>query len=252
MNVYAPQSASSKRALWAHIKDLKASRGVIWIILGDFNQVRSVEEKRNCVFDPVSVADFSSFIYEVNLAEYLMNGSKFTRWLDGGNKMSKLDRMLVCDKFWGLWPTVTLRTLPRNLSGHCPLVFITTSTDFGSIPFKFFNAWLSKPGLDTAVRSTVTSFNFYGPHDVSLAEKLRCIKKVVKEWNNKTKKEENVSLSTSAEVIKKLDLLCEIRDLSEAEKSDYMEYKNNINMINDSRVNELQQKSQVRFGDRRG
>ncbi|KAJ0923638.1 putative RNA-directed DNA polymerase [Helianthus annuus] len=247
MNVYAPQSASSKRALWSHIIDLKASQGGIWIILGDFNQVRSAEEKRNCIFDPVSAADFNSFIYEANLAEYLMNGSKFTRWLDGGNKMSKLDRMLVCDKFWGLWPTASLRTLPRNLSDHCPLVLITTSNDFGSIPFKFFNAWLSKPGLDTAVRSAVSTFSLYGPPDVVLAEKLRCIKKAVKEWNKKTKKEENASLSTSAEVIKKLDLLCEIRDLSEVEKSEYMEHKNIINLINDGRVNELQQKSRVRW-----
>ncbi|XP_022014541.1 uncharacterized protein LOC110914035 [Helianthus annuus] len=247
MSIYAPQATSSKRALWEHVKELKETRGGIRIILGDFNQVRSADVRKNCNFDPAPAADFNSFIYEANFVEYLMNGSKFTRWLDGGNKMSKLDRMLVCDRFWGLWPTASLRTLPRNLSDHCPLMLTIISNDFGHIPFKFFNTWLTKPGLDTVVRSAVASCNFTGPPDVSLAEKLRCIKRAVKEWNKKTKKEENVCLNNEEEEIKRLDLFCVTRDLSGGKKADYVEHKNKVNIINDTRLKELHQKSRVKW-----
>ncbi|XP_022041918.1 uncharacterized protein LOC110944568 [Helianthus annuus] len=195
LNIYAPRTAPAKRELWDHIKGMKAKRGGIWIMLGDFNQVRSSEERRNCNFDPTTAADFNSFIYEANLAEYIMNSFKFTRCVDGGNKLSKLDRMLVCDKFWGLWPNATLRALLRNLSDHFALVLITTPNDFGHIPFKFFNAWLAKPRLDDVVRSSVSLFTFAGPPDVYLAEKLRCIKNAVKAWNKTTKKEEDANLN---------------------------------------------------------
>ncbi|XP_022041222.1 uncharacterized protein LOC110943798 [Helianthus annuus] len=246
MNIYAPQSTNAKRALWEHIREQKTTCGVIWIILGDFDQVRSTDERRSCIFDPTSAADFNTFIYEANLAEYQMNGSKFTRWLDSGKKMSKLDRMLVCDKFWGLWPTASLRTLPRNLSDHCPLILITTTNDFGHIPFKFFNTWLSKPSLDGVVRSSVASFFCTGPPDVLLAEKLRSIKNAIKVWSKKNREDENRSLNTSADELKKLDLVCENRDLTENEREVYDDHKNNINMINDTRLKELHQKSRVK------
>ncbi|XP_076942110.1 uncharacterized protein LOC143611877 [Bidens hawaiensis] len=217
VNVYAPQSASAKRVLWEQLKDLKVSREGVWIFLGDFNQVRSAEERRNCIFDPTQVNDFNSFIYKANLSEYIMNGFKFTRWLDGDNKLSKLDRMLVCDKFWGLWPTATLRALPKNLSDHCPLLLSTTSSNYGHIIFKLFNAWLHKPGLDNVVRSSVSSFTFVGAPDIALAGKLRCIKKAIKEWNKTTKQVEDANVTTSIAALERLDLLSETHDLSDAE-----------------------------------
>ncbi|XP_022004370.1 uncharacterized protein LOC110901921 [Helianthus annuus] len=198
-------------------------------------------------YDPSPAADFNNFIYEANLAEYCMNGFKFTRWLDGGNKLNKLDRMLVCERFWGLWPTASLRALPRELSDHCPLILTTTSTDSGHIPFKFFNAWLSKPGLDELVRSTVCAFVFTGPLDLFLAEKLRRIKEAIKSWNKANRRKEGKVLNASIAEIHRLDLICECTNLTESEATSYLEHKKIVSSINDDRLKDRHQKSRIKW-----
>ncbi|GKC91854.1 RNA-directed DNA polymerase, eukaryota, partial [Tanacetum coccineum] len=45
INVYAPQSSSRKEALWVSIEHLVSNPNVIWIIFGDFNVVRSLDER---------------------------------------------------------------------------------------------------------------------------------------------------------------------------------------------------------------
>ncbi|PWA35034.1 RNA-directed DNA polymerase, eukaryota, Reverse transcriptase zinc-binding domain protein [Artemisia annua] len=74
----------------------------MWILLGDFNAVRLPEERRNSNFNHLSAIDFNNFIDDASLQEYHMNGNKFTflAGKDKGFKMSKIDRILVCQDFF--------------------------------------------------------------------------------------------------------------------------------------------------------
>ncbi|GJX17525.1 cytochrome P450 [Tanacetum coccineum] len=77
-----------------------------------------------------------------------MGGRKFTRMNKFGTKLSKIDCILVCNRFISKWPNEQLMALPRELSDHCPLVQRTHSDNYGPIPFKFFNSWLSHAKLE--------------------------------------------------------------------------------------------------------
>ena len=59
INVYTPQSVSRRRALWEAIKaSINEDSCTTWIVCGDFNEVRSPEERKGSVFDPYGASFF--------------------------------------------------------------------------------------------------------------------------------------------------------------------------------------------------
>ncbi|XP_022023673.1 uncharacterized protein LOC110923927 [Helianthus annuus] len=147
LNIYAPQTAPAKRLLWEDISALKASKQGIWIIFGDFNAVCIPEDRRNSTFNSSEAKDFNEFIHNSGLEKFSMKGRRYTYAKKKGAKMSKIDRFLICTNFMENWSDACLTALPRFLSDHSPLVLATNPLDFGSIPFRFFNSWLTVQGL---------------------------------------------------------------------------------------------------------
>ncbi|GKA97686.1 cytochrome P450 [Tanacetum coccineum] len=121
------------------------------IVLGDFNEVRIETERLGYTFCKRGAKLFNDFIYKSQLVDLPMGGRKFTRMNKFGTKLSKIDHILVCNRFISKWPNEQLMELPRELSDHCPLVQRTHSDNYGPIPFKFFNSWLSHGEFPTIV-----------------------------------------------------------------------------------------------------
>ena len=182
LNVYAPQNVVEKRVLWEKIKGVMRDRQGWWVLLGDFNVVRYPEERKNSRFNNVSAGDFNSFINEMCLREYVMRGNKFT-FLAGkgkGFKMSKIDRVLVCQNFLDKWPEACLRALPRELSDHCPLVLTVVNRNYGAKPFRWFNSWIERDGCRELVNITLESCVFVGAPDEVLSKKFKHLRAVLK------------------------------------------------------------------------
>ncbi|XP_021975185.1 uncharacterized protein LOC110870307 [Helianthus annuus] len=113
LNVYAPQKLVEKRALWSRILAAKAGKEGLWILAGDFNVVRSAEERNNSCFKAQCARDFNQFIYEAELCDYDLKGSRFIYMVDGenGKKFSKIDRVLSSSE-------VAFRSQPSSLGGQ--------------------------------------------------------------------------------------------------------------------------------------
>ena len=73
VNVYAPCDLARKRVLWDDLKQLRASNPPgAWCFLGDFNSIRSQEERissSNRIADPSGISDFNQWISEMELQE---------------------------------------------------------------------------------------------------------------------------------------------------------------------------------------
>lgn len=151
LNVYAPVNPVLRRSLWYEILCLKEAYEGRWIVLGDFNEVRSIEERCNSSFHPGNAAAFNDFIASAGLSEYHMGGRKFTFMSGDGSKLSKLDRVLVCDRFLSAWPDANLTALEKDVSDHSPIVLSFSANGFGPIPFRFFNSWIGLEGVDEIV-----------------------------------------------------------------------------------------------------
>nr|GEZ70891.1 hypothetical protein [Tanacetum cinerariifolium] len=103
VNVYAPQANADKEVLWAFLDVLINSLDAIWVIFGDFNAVRSREERMECIFDDAEAYSFCDFITRVGLIDLPLGGRRFTRFDEGGKKASKLDRFLISHSFLDEW-----------------------------------------------------------------------------------------------------------------------------------------------------
>ena len=143
LNIYVPQDIRSKKKLWEDVSTiLKAHPGLKWIVFGDFNEVRSCDERKGTIFSFPGASLFNDFIHDSNLIEVRSGGRKFTRMSADCRKLSKLDRFLVSPNFFSLWPNPSVEILPKLHSDHSPLYFKVSVEDFGRTYFKFFNSWL--------------------------------------------------------------------------------------------------------------
>ncbi|XP_022014099.1 uncharacterized protein LOC110913584 [Helianthus annuus] len=180
VNVYAPNDAISRRGVWMEIMGFRNSLQGLWVMMGDFNDVRDESERMNSEFVEANARAFNDFIIAAGLVEYNMGGGNFTYISDNGKKLSKLDRFLVCLGFRENWPNASVVALAREVSDHRPIVLSTVQSDFGHIPFRFFNSWFEFPGFLEFVLQNCGAFQFAGPGDFALAIKFWWLKDKIK------------------------------------------------------------------------
>lgn len=80
INVYGPQSTLHKEVLWTSIEQLINSTNANWIIFGDFNVIRSREERASSIFNHRDASAFNDFIAMAGLFDFPLGGRKFTRF----------------------------------------------------------------------------------------------------------------------------------------------------------------------------
>ncbi|XP_076938943.1 uncharacterized protein LOC143607350 [Bidens hawaiensis] len=245
LNVYAPKRTVDNRGLWERILSIKESNNGLWILLGDFNSVRSMEERRNSVFIHVCARDFNDFIFNANLSEFNMKGGKFTFSI--GNKCSKLDRVLVCPDFLNRWPEACLKVLPKFLSDHRPIVLYTKFANFGPKLFRFFNSWLKRKGIDEVVKKAWHQFQMDGPPDLKLILKLKCVRDEIRKWWEEVKTKEMEEFSILKDEFEKLENMAEQRDLNEEENWVRLECVKGIKDMEFRKSLDLKQKSRIRW-----
>ncbi|GJR27550.1 RNA-directed DNA polymerase, eukaryota [Tanacetum coccineum] len=134
--VYAPQNLSSKITLWSLLTNLIANWDGILVVMGDFNEVREA-------------------------------GERFDR---KGSKMSKLDRFLVSEIFYEVFPHITGAVLEKGTPDHRPILLKESNVDYGLTPFRFFHSWLELEGFHDLVTDT---WNNDGIVEANASHKLR-------------------------------------------------------------------------------
>ncbi|KAJ9556592.1 hypothetical protein OSB04_011206 [Centaurea solstitialis] len=199
INVYAPQSTNSKKTLWDNIlKELQSESDVAWLVCGDFNEVRSAEERKGSVVDPRGTKAFNEFIATAGLFDLRLGGRKFT--------------YLVNQNFLDIWPLANALALPRVLSDHCPILLDSQGNDFGPTPFKLFNSWLNNPEFEALVKEKwkddMSACEISSKIDI-LSWKLRRLKSDIKIWSTLSRQKNEAEIINLKNKISALDLLAE-------------------------------------------
>jgi len=123
--------------LWDALKTLLQLHGeAVWCILGDFNDVRSIDERRGQTdaTDSVAYAPFNQFIDGNFLNDLPLCGRSFTWYRGDGIAMSRLDRFLLSN-FWAfMFPNCIQVALSRGLSDHCPILLTIDKENWGPKP----------------------------------------------------------------------------------------------------------------------
>nr|GEX10294.1 hypothetical protein [Tanacetum cinerariifolium] len=86
--IYAPQSVTEKRTLWQYITHLINRCNEECFVMGDFNEVRSKEERLGSSFNVRGANDFNAFIAESGLIDLHLEGYSFTWSHPSAQKMN--------------------------------------------------------------------------------------------------------------------------------------------------------------------
>ncbi|GKA81742.1 RNA-directed DNA polymerase, eukaryota [Tanacetum coccineum] len=159
ISVYAPQELTEKRDLWDYLRSMIDRWDGKTIILGDFNEVRSNHERFGSSFHTQGANAFNNFISMAGLIDLSLGGYSFTWTHNSASKMSKLDRFLISEGLFVLFPQLTGLCLDKHLSDHRPIIMYESNIDYGPSPFRVFHSWFEIEGFDKFVEDTWRSMN---------------------------------------------------------------------------------------------
>ena len=141
--VYGPSKASFRDRFWDELAGLSYLCGDRWCIGGDFNVVRSIQEKFNSNRVTRSMKLFDELIEELNLKDPPLCNGQFT-WSNFRAQpvCCRLDRFLVSVPWTDVFPYFRQEMEVRVVSDHCPVILDSSPPSWGPTPFRFENMWL--------------------------------------------------------------------------------------------------------------
>ncbi|GKC99214.1 RNA-directed DNA polymerase, eukaryota [Tanacetum coccineum] len=183
ISIYTPQPRPEKRLLWNYIMSLVTRWHDDSIVMGDFNEVRSADERMGSIFNVQGATEFNDFISNLGLIDIQLKGYSFTWSHPSASKMSKLDRFLVTEGVISLFPHISAICFDRHLSNHRPILLRDVTADYGATPFRLYHSWFSFSGFEHMVTRAWNSFVFEDRNGmVRFKKKLQALKKVIREW----------------------------------------------------------------------
>ncbi|XP_074303088.1 uncharacterized protein LOC141637509 [Silene latifolia] len=158
--VYASPNPSNRMELWTELEQFARSNGHPWMLAGDYNETRSLNERhggdqnmaRRCAF-------FNNWIENCQLIELEFSGPAHT-WAHGNSattrQSDRLDRAL-CNSEWSTqFSDASVRHLPAFQFDHCPLLISPNGfAPLSSVqrPFRFQEAWMTHENLSEFIVS---------------------------------------------------------------------------------------------------
>ncbi|GKV04880.1 hypothetical protein SLEP1_g16977 [Rubroshorea leprosula] len=206
LNIYAPCDMSGKRSLWVSIQELMIEACGNWCLMGDFNAIRSEQERKGGRANRREMTEFDEFIRSCGLIDLPLIDRKFTWYHSNGSVMSRLDRFLLSENWCHNWGDAKQWGLKRTMSDHCPILLKNQIIDWGPKPFRFFDVWFDSPGLKELVRETWKSTVIPGWHGYRFKEKMKETKKVLKEWSKTMVSEMDLTIKNCKETIADIDI----------------------------------------------
>lgn len=189
--IYAANSSSLRAVLWTEIELLAVSpliEGKPWSVLGDFNQTLSPQEHsapRSLNIDK-HMRLLSQCLIHSDLEDLHFRGEVFTWW--NKRKTSpiakKLDRILVNDLWYESFSDSLAHFDNPDFSDHaCSTISLKPNLLRKKKPFKFYNFLLQNPDFVPTMTEMWYSFNVRGSAMFILSEKLRLLKKFIRDFS---------------------------------------------------------------------
>jgi exonuclease III len=119
-----------------------------WLLLGDFNFMRSVDNRNKPGADMADIFLFNNIISHLGLLELPLKGRRFT-WsnMQATPLLEQIDWFFTSCEWTLRFPNTMVFPLAKSTSDHTPcVVSISTSIPKAKI-FRFENIWLEQPGF---------------------------------------------------------------------------------------------------------
>ncbi|XP_028110763.1 uncharacterized protein LOC114309252 [Camellia sinensis] len=247
VNVHAPNEVNERSRFWNVLYGLRPSFYNPWCLVGDFNEIRNLGERRGCSRRDRGMKEFNLFIENMELLDLPMLGRQFT-WCNSneGERWSRIDRALMSTE-WVEKLNLKLWGLERSVSDHCPLLLVEDGRDWGPRPFWFINAWTSHPKFGEVVKKSWVDSAFTGWAGFIIMNKLKVLRSVLKKWNVEVFGNVTHSLKTAEEELHAIGLVAESRRLMQNEVKRRREVRKEVWSLNRREEWLWRQKSRVNW-----
>lgn len=206
---------------WELLRRLSSMYSLPWAIMGDFNDLLNISDKRGEVDHPNWLFNgFRKAVSNSGLIDLQLIGHQYTWSRRLGTPFSveeRLDRGMVNMACMSLFPNITLRNIHAPISDHSPIL-LNTEDSFEPRKhrrFRFENKWLKEPDLPNVVRDCWKNLE-----GINILERLTATSESLMVWaqhieaefrRNKRDCERNIERLQSAEDENSIKLLMETK-----------------------------------------
>jgi hypothetical protein len=180
VNVYGPCEGIARENFVAWLFSLDIADDALWLLLGDFNFYRFVENRNRDGANMSNIATFNEIISYLGLIELPIKGRSFT-WsnMQTDPVLVQLDWFFTSTAWTLQFPHTMVKPLARPTSDHVPcVVSIGTSIPKAQV-FRFENHWVRLPGFLDVVK-TIWDINCPGDAAKCLSAKLKLLRQGLK------------------------------------------------------------------------
>jgi exonuclease III len=148
VNVYGPCKGLERDIFVQWLHDLDISLHENWLLLGDFNFIRSVDNRNKPGADMNDIFLFNSIISHLGLIELPLKGRAFT-WsnMQDSPLLQKIDWFFTSCQWSLSFPNTKVLPLAKSTSDHVPCVVKIATVIPKAKIFRFENHWIQQPGF---------------------------------------------------------------------------------------------------------
>lgn len=216
-NIYGPSSADQKLPFITWLMNFDTTSFDHWTLGGDFNLIRSPENRNKQGGDIGEMNLFNEMISDLDLVEIPFSGRNFT-WsnMQSDPLLVKLDWVFTCNSWTTSFPATFVQPLSKPVSDHIPYVLHIGSMIPKANMFRFENFWVNHHGFLDTVSHHWNNSSVFGNAAKNLSSKLKHVRSGLKKWS-KNLSNLNKLIYNSKWVLLLLDGLEDQRNVSRME-----------------------------------
>ena len=188
---YGHPERGLRSSSWALLRQLCSIRNLPWLVLGDFNEVLSLEEQWGRLDRNLSqMAAFRGTLSDCSLQDLGYNGPDFSwsnRREDGALVRARLDRCVANNEWLLLFPSYQVHHVVFAASDHMGLMVLLNPP---LVPpsgnrkklFRFEHMWVRESGYEDTIKSA-WSCPISGSPMFIVAQKIKTCRMHLLQWN---------------------------------------------------------------------
>jgi hypothetical protein len=155
LNIYGPCQGEARENFVEWLFDLFIPDEEDWLLVGDFNFIRSPSNRNKPGGDVNHMLTFNNFIREQHLTELAIQGRQFTWSNMQADPLLEQLYWFFTSMHWTLsFPNTTVHPQGKPTLDHSPLVVTIQTNIPASKMFCFENYWVAHPGFHEIVSSS--------------------------------------------------------------------------------------------------
>lgn len=217
VNIYGPCQGDQRDSFtkWLFEVDIPSTED--WLLLGDFNYIRSPNNRNKPGGNVHDMFTFNDFIREQRLTELPIKGRNFT-WsnMQQNPLLEQLDWFFTTLNWTSSFPNTIVNPLGRPVSDHTPCSVVIQTTIPKSKLFRFETFWIAHPGFMDVVSQAWNKPLKHGKSDnvaTSLCQKLKNLRHALSRWSKKISRLK-IAIENTNKALLELDHIADRRNLT--------------------------------------